>query len=36
MERKGGVPAERVLSAMALPQMLQHLKKRGLAFAWAA
>jgi DNA polymerase (family 10) len=28
MARKGGVPAERVLNALSLPRLLQHLKQR--------
>jgi DNA polymerase (family X) len=28
MARKGGVPADRVLNAMSLPQLLRHLKCR--------
>jgi DNA polymerase (family 10) len=28
MARKGGVPAERVLNALTLPRLLQHLKRR--------
>jgi histidinol phosphatase-like PHP family hydrolase len=34
--RKGGVPADRVLNAMTLPEILQHLKHRRRAFARAA
>ena len=36
MARKGGVPADRVLNAMSLPQILQHLKQRRRAPARAA
>jgi DNA polymerase (family 10) len=36
MARKGGVPANRVLNALTLPQLMQHLKKRRKAFASAA
>ena len=36
MARKGGVPADRVLNAMTLPEILQHLKHRRRAFARAA
>jgi DNA polymerase (family 10) len=32
MARKGGIPAERVLNAMPLPQILAHLAKRKRAF----
>ena len=28
MARKGGVPADRVLNAMTLPQILKHFKQR--------
>lgn len=33
MARKGGVPADRVLNAMTLPKIQQHLKKRRRSFA---
>jgi DNA polymerase (family X) len=36
MARKGGVPAERVLNAMTLPQIMQHLKQRRRTLARAA
>jgi DNA polymerase (family X) len=36
MARKGGVPADRVLNAMSLPQIQQHLKRRRRALARAA
>jgi DNA polymerase (family 10) len=36
MARKGGVPPARVLNAMTLPQIVQHLKHRCRAPARAA
>lgn len=36
MARKGGVPAKRVLNAMTLPQIVQHLKRRRRAISRAA
>jgi DNA polymerase (family 10) len=36
MARKGGVPADHVLNAMTLTEILQHLKKRRRTFARAA
>jgi DNA polymerase (family 10) len=36
MARKGGVPANRVLNAMTLPEIMQHLKHRRRALARAA
>jgi DNA polymerase (family 10) len=36
MARKGGVPAERVLNALSLPSLLQHLKRRRSIQARAA
>lgn len=34
--RKGGVPADRVLNAMKLPEILRHFKRRGRALRRAA
>ena len=36
MARKGGVPPERVLNAMKLPQLLRHLQRRRLSLGRAA
>ena len=36
MARKGGVPANRVLNCLTLPQLMQHLRKRKMARARGA
>jgi len=36
MARKGGVPADRVLNAMALPEITRYLRQKRRSFARAA
>ena len=36
MARKGGVPSERILNAMTLPEITRHLRQKRRSFARAA